>query len=147
MLHVLPLFSFSKDDTTRGEKALPYVPGEIVKETVQPFKVSDEEPVNLRSVSDFEQFASSDEVENSVLAAIAIRHVSERKYAMVWNGQKDSSGESDDSDDTMPYNWSSGCGRSRGRSAPLISAPSVAGINLPGRARGRGKRTAGSSQP
>ena len=99
-------------------------------ETVLPFRGLDEEQVALRSRSDFDQTSSSDEKENTAIAAFAIGR---RGQAMAWNGHIDFSGHSDDSVDTMRYNWASGrsSGRSHGRAAPLSSAPSVAGTNLP----------------
>ena len=61
-----------------------------------------------------------------------------RGHERLWSG---TISDSDGPDDTMPENWSIG----RGRTVPMSSATSVG--NLQGRARGRGRRTAGSSRP
>ena len=129
--HALPLFSSSDDDTAdKDEEA--NVPNEIEVETVVPFRDSDSE--QLRSVSDLDMFSSSDEEESTSLAALAFAHVRGRGRAIVWVGHIDSSS---DDDHTLPYNWLSGWGRSRGRAAASVSWTA----NLPGRTRSRGRET------
>ena len=118
---------------------------QVEVETMVPYRDfdSESEPKQLRSVFDFELLSGSDEEESTALDAPAFSYVRGhgRGRAVVWDGRIE---EVSSSDDDMPYNWASGRGRSRGGSAPSVTAKA----NLPGRARGRGRaKTAGSSQP
>ena len=67
----------SSDDHTADEDEEANVSDEIEFETLLPFRDSDSEPEleQLRSVSDFDLFSSSDEEESTSLAAFAFAHM------------------------------------------------------------------------